>query len=165
MWQEHLYLAALTGTVCCLIFIVYFVIKNRTINSTSLSLFVWLVFSLLMLFIEPFIYSSTKNISLDRLIWYGSFATLDVLAILVINFLHKKNRIELSVQSLLLNLSFFIALLLQVSRYFDKQVFETNVLTEVYKEGITMLNILTWAFVICVVVISKAKKNKRLKNV
>ena len=164
MWHEKLFLAALIGTICCLIFVVFFVIKNKT-SSTSISFVMWVVFSFIMLFLEPFIFSPTKNISLDRLIWFGTYAAVDVFAIYFINKIHKICKIDLSRESLLICSSYFVLLLLQVGRYIDKQIFDGDLIGSIYKNGVPTINILTWAFIISVVVINQAKKNKEFKNV
>jgi uncharacterized membrane protein (DUF485 family) len=164
MWQEHLYLVTFVGTLCCLIFIVALFIKKNALDSIRISLVVWLGFNLVMLFIEPLIYAPTGQIGLDRFIWYGGFAALDALAIFCINCLHKRQKIKLNEVSLLISLAFFVIMLLQVARYFDRQVLGTDVLGDVYSKGIPFIMVLTWAYVIAVVTLDiNAKKQGMLK--
>jgi hypothetical protein len=113
-----------------------------------------------MLVIEPIIYAPTGQVGLDRFIWYGGFAAIDALAIVCTNCLHNRHEIKLSEASLLISLSFFVLMLLQVLRYFDRQVLGTDALGGFYRDNIPIIMALTWAYIISVVTLDVIAKNK-----
>jgi hypothetical protein len=165
MWQLNLFLITVGGAISCVACLYFYLRARRNISSFSLSLFLFVVFSLIMVLVDPIIYSATGDIHLDRFIWYATFALFDVLAILSINLAHKYYQINLHRDSLVIVIFFLLSMLLQVSRYIDRDIIETNVLGGFYASSLQFLNASVWLYLIFVTVfhVLRAKQIKELK--
>lgn len=152
MWEESRYIISLfiwLGYILC--FCVW-ITKNRSVNSLLLSYFVLVTFKGVMWAMEPLIYSPTGDRGIDRFIWYFGFAFIEFVAVYIIYYLHKKVSIKLNRDSIVIVFSFILLMFMQFIRYLDRQVLGSEILREVYKYGIPIINILVLVYILFAVV-------------
>lgn len=165
MWYLDLFLITVVGILLCTSCLYFYLKEKENVSSFMVSLFLFVVFGLLMVVIDPIIYSVTGDVSLDRFVWYGTFAFIDVLAVLSINAAHKFYQISLHRDSLVIVIFFVLSMLAQVFRYVDREIINTNVLGGVYSNSIQFLNAAIWLYLIVVTVfhVLHVRKDKELK--
>jgi hypothetical protein len=161
IWSLALYqngLMIFIGYVFCFVFWLF---KNRTVNSFFICFIVWIIANFLMNIIEPALYQATGNVNLDRFIWYFSFALIDFIAIYTIFRWHKFERLNYNRDSIVVCLLLAILMFLQMVRYIERQVFGSDLLKDVYRDGIPLLN----TFALVYLMFSSTLQGRKLKNV
>ncbi|NQY64098.1 MAG: hypothetical protein HRT38_10270 [Alteromonadaceae bacterium] len=158
MWQQHLenidsYIW-MGYAVCLMIWL----IKDRVVNSFLVSISVVVIVNGIMFLGAPYLFNISDSIELSRFIWYFTFALIDILAVILLLKIHKFFHIKLDKNGLGIAAIFILLMILQFVRYVDRQILGTDLLGDVYKFGIPLINIFTLLFLTCTVSTYKASK-------
>lgn len=110
--------------------------------SARVALVVWLIGNLTMDLIRP----SIMDLSIaygesGRAIWYATWSCIEILCIWCIFKLHRLYELEIGKIARFIMFSLLVLCALQVSRYADRVVFDTNFLGDLYKFGVITINI------------------------
>ncbi|AQS40222.1 hypothetical protein Sps_05153 [Shewanella psychrophila] len=161
IWNTDLYqngLMILIGYMFCLVFWLF---KNRTVNSFFICFVVWVIASVIMDGIEPVLFKTTGNVPLDRFLWYFGFALIDFLAIYTIFRWHQVEGLNYNRDCIVMCLLLAVLMSLQMLRYIERQVFGSDLLKEIYRDGIPLLN----SFALVYLMFASTLQGRKLKNV
>ncbi|WP_462171109.1 hypothetical protein [Pseudoalteromonas xiamenensis] len=113
-------------------------------RSYFIAALVWLISQLLNLKLEPVLFRLSKEI--DFLFWFGSWAVIDALCISLIYLIHL--RLKAKIEPVAMNVIYTYASLatLQLVYYVDAVLLGTRYLSEIYKVGVNVGNILIVTF-------------------
>jgi hypothetical protein len=148
MWGEVQNLLMSINSTTWVIYLVVTVIAFAAINNVSyrITIGVWLVSDLVKVAITPAMYSlSEVSKELTRLVWYPSFMLLSLISIYFLYFLHQKFNVEPEYESKQIFICVFILLSINCLRFFDRLIFNLDLIADIYKFGIPALKI--WAAV------------------
>lgn len=110
--------------------------------SSCIALAVWLIGSLAMDLLQPIVMQlSSSNGDTGKAIWYVTWSGIDILCLWCIYKLHTMYQLDVGKIARFIMLCLLALCALQISRYADRLVFETNLLTDVYRFGIIAINI------------------------
>ncbi len=161
MWNEYIYLYSLICSCVGLLCLFIWVNKNSKVNSSAIGFIVWVCASIFTVGVEPLLFKLTGDISLDRYVWFCSFAAINLLSVFIITKLHRIEGIKLNRDSAVICLALIVLAAIQVARLVDKEIIETFLMNEFYKTSISTLNILTWSYI---VVMTYARKSIERNN-
>jgi hypothetical protein len=110
--------------------------------SSRIALSIWVVGNLVMDQLQPFIMDlSTSNKTVGPSLWYVTWASIEVLCIWCIHKTHAVYELPASKFARYIMVCFLSLCALQLMRYADRVVFETNLLAAVYKYVVVSINI------------------------
>lgn len=116
---------------------------RRIDYSIRVTIFIWVAFDLVTLVVTPLIYELTAvDKELTRKVWYVAFSFLALSQMFAISFVHLYLNIRKSDVAKLIMFSLLCFIFINVIRYFDRVVIETNVFAEVYRYGTMSLKLL-----------------------
>ncbi len=116
--------------------------KESVILSSFICLFLNMVTFPSFSFMNEAILSLEMPIETKRVLHYLCHTFSMLFYLLLMSYFHILYRIRFSQYSLLCSVLAFVVSVLQVSRYFDRMVFETNQLGFIYKVGIVAVGIM-----------------------
>jgi hypothetical protein len=126
--------------ICFLLFVLSVVYKLDL--SSRVALAVWVVGNLFMDQAHSFVMDiSTSNKTFGASIWYVTWSTVDVLCLWFIYKIHSAYHLPASKLTRYIMFCFLSLCALQLMRYADRVVFETDLLLAVYKYVIVSINI------------------------
>ena len=125
----------------CLVFAL--AIKHRTPSSTLLTLTATVLFCGLMNSYTPTLYllDAPLLFSYKLFAWYIGFALLNGLAILTIWYLHRCFKLRYGMIARMALLQYFVLAQLQLLRYGERLLWQTDYLKPIYQAGIASINI------------------------
>lgn len=128
---------------------------------------VWVLSQFINLRIEPFLNEFVSSSDDNLIYWYATWATLDVLCIFVIFFVHWRHKISIGFTSLSIIVAYSLLALLQTIRHFELDLFGTHHLTQLYTVGINTGNIAITVIITMplLIFIWKNKLSQRNQNV
>lgn len=110
--------------------------------SSRVALTVWVVGNLFMDLIQPFVMAvSTNNTLIGSSFWYVTWAAIEILCIWCIYKVHTVHEIPASKLTSYIMVCLLALCSLQLIRYADRLVFETDMLAALYKYVIVAINI------------------------
>lgn len=110
--------------------------------SSRIALAIWLIGNLAMDLIQPTVMVlSTTNGQAGKAIWYLTWSSIEILCLWCIYKLHTMYQVDVGKIARFIMLCLLALCCLQVSRYADRFIFQTNFLAEVYRFGIIAINI------------------------
>jgi hypothetical protein len=110
--------------------------------SSRIALTVWVVGNLFMDLIQPFVVAvSTDNLILGSSFWYLTWGTIDILCVWCIYKVHAVHEIPASKLTRYIMVCFLALCSMQLLRFADRIVFETDLLSAMYKYAIVAINI------------------------
>jgi len=114
---------------------------TSTDNSSRLSLAVWVVGGFMMDRLEPILSQTVSNFGMDyRGLWYRSWASMDLLCLYAIWFIHRSFHLNLQPLAKFIVLCFLMLGTLQFLRYLDRDL-GFDLLAEVYRVGILAISL------------------------
>jgi hypothetical protein len=127
-------------------FLLLIVLKLRGYNSIGISLSAWVFGNLMMEFIaDGYLALSLVN-DASRLwvrhAWYVTWIVSYCIMLRFIGDMHRARQVEPGIQCKLIAAVILILAILQLVRYIDRLIFETDVLGAVYKWSVLSLNML-----------------------
>ena len=162
MTNEYVYIYSLICSCIGLLCLFIWVKKSTNVNSSTISFITWLLASVFVAGAEPVLFMLTGDISLDRYVWYCSFAAINLLSVFIITKLHRIEGIKLNRDSAVICLALIVLAAIQVARLVDKEIIETFLMNEFYKTSISTLNILTWSYIVVMTYTRKSiERNNR----
>lgn len=133
--------------ICVLLLVVSVVYKLDV--SSRITLTVWVVGNLLMDQLQPYIMElATGNKLAGVSFWYVIWAAIEILCLWCIYKIHAVHNLEASKLTRYIMVCLLSLCALQFMRYADRMVFDTNLLSEVYKYVIVSINISVVPFAI-----------------
>ncbi|MDK1288511.1 hypothetical protein [Pseudoalteromonas umbrosa] len=99
---------------------------------------VWCSVQLLNLKIEGFLWETSKN---NLIYWFGTWATIDALSIILVLASHKTLKIKLGFEAFSISICIAILALLQIGTYIDGAVLKTYLMKEAYTIGVNTGNL------------------------
>lgn len=125
---------------------------------------VLIVSNLIMQIVEPGLMAlSSYDKNLVRQLWYPTWTGFALLSIYSIYLLHKKSHCTVGFVSVSVVYAFSALGLLQVLRYFDYLVLQTDMLRLLYRYGVNAINI-GCVFILLIPVLIKLLDKARLKK-
>lgn len=118
--------------------------------STSNSLVIWAIFGMSMELLAPLIKQLNSELSIH--IWYGAWIFLYGFSLVSIVFIHDRNKKDLSRVSIILCCYALAMMFLQIFRYAERFILETNSFQWLYQYGVPAINyavlavVVTWFF-------------------
>lgn len=120
---------------------------RRLDYSIRVTIFVWVAFDLITLVATPLIYELTAvDKELTRKVWYIAFSFLALSQMFVLSFIHLHLNIRKSDVAKLIMFSLLCFIFINIVRYFDRVVIESNALGELYRYGTMSLKLLVLMF-------------------
>lgn len=143
---EHIVLAYV---LCWLLYLFAY----KRVDSNSISLTYLVLFSLLMSYITPYLYSyAVSNAGiLSKALFHLAFCAIQVLAMCVIRFNHSYFRLKMSRESLAVIYLYAAQVFIHLVRLFEKMAFGTSELAFFYTHAINIVNVLL--LIVCVLCI------------
>ena len=128
-----------------------YLLTYRRLDSLILSISISIFASLLMFYLTPYFLSIAKGDGLERkAVWYFGFSAVNLLAIVGISKIHELLKLKVEKLSLVIGGCFFISTVIQVSRFLELLITETDHLSWIYTNGIQFVNLmLLITFVLC----------------
>lgn len=118
------------------------ILKNKEFCSLSLTTLIVLVANLTMLQIrEPLLMFATGSGHVTWQIWFGAWASANLLVISCIYFAHRRLNMDTSKVSSIVGLHYVALCALQCLGYVDEIYFDSNVLDLIYRFGVPTINI------------------------
>lgn len=119
------------------------VMVERKVSSIVISLLVLALASGIMSALTPLLYDiSSRAGVVNKLAWYGGFALIDCIALYLLFKLHKLLKQNVSKVAHLVGGAFLLFTLLQSVRFFDRFIFDTDIFSVIYRNGIPALNLM-----------------------
>lgn len=110
--------------------------------SARIAIAIWLIGNLFMDLITPGILSLSSNKGSDGLaIWYGTWSAIGIICVWCIYRIHSLYRLRTGNVARYIMACFLLLCFLQIGRYTDRVIFETNMLADIYKFGVIAINI------------------------
>lgn len=110
-------------------------------RSEQTAITVWLSMNTLMLMLTPVLYKICSiYVELSYLIWYATWAALDVVAILAVYVLHRQFQLTTSKLAAYIALSFVALTFIQAAGFVDRVILNTQKLDDVYRFLILSIN-------------------------
>jgi hypothetical protein len=126
--------------ICLLLLVVSFIYKLEI--SSRIALTVWVLGNLLMDQLQPFVMDlAISNRALGASLWYVTWAFIEVICIWFIYKIHSAYQLPASKLTRYIMFCFLSLCALQLMRYADRVVFETDLLLAIYKYVIVSINI------------------------
>ncbi len=111
--------------------------------SGRITIFTWVVFDLITLAVTPLIYGlSDVDKNLTRYVWYTSFAFVALSQMILMNWFHIRFRVVKSDISRSIMFLLMCAVFINIIRFMDRLVFETDLLGEAYRYGTMSLKLI-----------------------
>ncbi|MCG9964594.1 hypothetical protein [Shewanella cutis] len=139
-WQELAYKiddaeTLISFTLLCISFFLY------RVTSTNISLAIWVLANFVMERLAEVMLDVAKtDTELIRQLWYLSFVIIDTICVWSIYLSHRKLRISFDKFSVFICFSFTTMAVIQLVRYTDRIIFETEYFAVIYKYGILSLS-------------------------
>ncbi|KZN46016.1 hypothetical protein [Pseudoalteromonas luteoviolacea] len=133
----------------------------RRLDSNSIALTCLVLFSLLMNYLTPYVYSFAVNNEgvLPKAIFHLSFCAIQLVAMYVIRVTHSYFKLRMSKESLAIVYLYALQVVVHLVRLTEKAVFGTAYLSSFYMHAIPIVNILLSFVCVLCIVRSKAYKN------
>lgn len=110
--------------------------------SSRVALTIWVVGNLFMDQIQPFVMAvSTNNVTLGSSFWYVTWAAIEILCLWCIYKIHAVHEIPASNLARYIMICLLALCSLQLIRYADRLVFETDLFSAIYKYAVVSINI------------------------
>lgn len=114
--------------------------------SSRVTILLWAGFDLISLAATPILYELTNvDQLLTRQVWYVAFAFIALSQMVVMGYVHIKFNLYKSDLAKFVMFSLVCAIFLNIIRYFDRLVLETDLLGEVYRYGLMSLKLFVMA--------------------
>lgn len=140
-WQDFAYTVDDIETFISflLLFVSFFIFR---VNSTTVTLLVWVVGNFIMERIAPVMMSLSDNYpEIIRQLWYVTWVAFYVAMLVAILFLHKKLKIPSDKYCKSVSFVIMVLIVLQVFRYCDRFILNIGLTKEIYKWGVLTLNL------------------------
>lgn len=140
-WQDFAYTVDDIETFISflLLFVSFFIFR---VNSTTVTLLVWVVGNFIMERIAPVMMSLSDNYpEIIRQLWYVTWVAFYVVMLVAILFLHKKLKISSDKYCKSVSFVIMVLIVLQVFRYCDRFILNIGLTKEIYKWGVLTLNL------------------------
>ena len=112
--------------------------------STRIGLVTWAALDVVVLVTTPIVYNLHEvNAHLARVVWYPYFAFLSLTGLIFLHWLHSYYRIKKSELVKFIMLALLITIFVNIFRFFDRVIFETNALKPVYTYGIMSVKVMS----------------------
>ncbi|KZN62624.1 hypothetical protein N473_18515 [Pseudoalteromonas luteoviolacea CPMOR-1] len=152
--EQHLLSLINHSMIAYIVLWAAYIIKFKRIDSYSITLTVFVLFSSLMTVLTPYIFSYSKGGEgiFYKAIWHGFFVAAHIIEIISITKLHESFRLKISALSLV-----FVALLgvqasLHLVRLVEKSLFDSTYTAFIYTEGIKFVNLVfVFVCVLCII--------------
>jgi hypothetical protein len=138
------------GDVFALVIFTLILIKEAKLSSTFIALAVVVLIDGIMLNYIEMLKGIKGPEYLDFVIfaWNIGFAAIDCLVIVCIHKLHRVSKTPYCLVTKVIILEYFTYGVMQVVRYIERSVFDTNYLKGMYQSGILAINLATTAMVV-----------------
>lgn len=110
--------------------------------SSRVTIFLWAGFDLISLVVTPLIYELTAiDQMLTRQVWYVAFAFISLTQMVLMGYIHIRLNLYKSDLAKFVMFALVCTIFINVIRYFDRLVLETNLFGEIYKYGLMSLKL------------------------
>ncbi|MEE2023298.1 MULTISPECIES: hypothetical protein [Alkalimonas] len=109
-------------------------------KSSRFTLLIWVIAVLVMDKLAPMILQMSDQY-LARNLWYLTWIVIDTIALAVIVITHSSNKWVVEPLTKYIALCMVASASLQAARYFDRIIFQTDLLASIYKYGVPAINI------------------------
>ncbi|KZX00097.1 hypothetical protein JL49_13470 [Pseudoalteromonas luteoviolacea] len=135
----------------------------RRIDSYSVVLTVFVLFSSLMTVATPYLYVYAKSSDgiMHKAVWHLFFIVIFIAEIKIISVMHKSFRIKIKKLPLIFAIGLAAQAGLHIIRLLEKSLFETNYTAGFYTEGINIVNLM-FVFLSILCIILAANRNYQL---
>ena len=112
-----------------------------------------------------YIYTSYADYSIIYFLWYAGFAATDILFVYFLVRISRTLKVPLDWVSSFVMYVYLILGIVQVARYFDRFIFETNYLVTMYTDGIPIVNMVLSTVVFGFVIFEVIRNAIRILNI
>jgi hypothetical protein len=110
--------------------------------STRLTVFIWVAFDLVTLLVTPIIFNlSETSVNLTRQVWYVSFAFIALTQMILMSYIHVRLNLVKSGLAKFVMFALMCSIFINIVRYFDRIVLETDVFADLYRYGILSMKL------------------------
>lgn len=134
--------------LCCFLLLIVSIVYKLDISS-RVALTIWVAGNLIMDKAQPFVMNlATLYGDTGASLWYVAWSAVDVFCVWCIYKIHAVHDVQVSKLTRYIMVCLLSLCALQFLRYADRAVFETNLLSEIYKYIIVSINISVVPFAI-----------------
>ena len=112
-----------------------------------------------------YIYTSYSDYGVIQFLWYAGFAATDILFVYFLVQISRTLKVPLDWVSSFVMYVYLILGIVQVARYFDRFIFETNYLVTMYTDGIPIVNMVLSTVVFGFVIFEVIRNAIRILNI
>ncbi|TMN38829.1 hypothetical protein CWC03_10805 [Pseudoalteromonas sp. S2755] len=130
-----------------------YVVLYRRIDSISLTLTFALFASLVMHTLTPYLYSIASNggNTIGIALWYLTFCFINIILIFSVRKAHGIFKLKMDKLAVAIPACFLVATFIQLGRLFDRLLFNTGFIADLYVYGIQIVNLLLIVvFALCI---------------
>lgn len=109
-------------------------------KSSKFTLLIWVISGLVMDKLAPMIMQLSDQ-NLVRNLWYLAWVFINMISLATIVIIHTSNKWVVEPLARYIALCIFTIVVLQAARYFDRVIFQTDLLGGIYKYGVPAINI------------------------
>ncbi|MBQ4836072.1 hypothetical protein [Pseudoalteromonas luteoviolacea] len=161
--EQHLLSLIEHSMIAYIVLWAVYIIKFKRIDSYSITLTVFVLFSSLMTVLTPYIYSYAKEGHgvFYQAVWHGFFIAAHIIEIKAITIFHDSFSLKIKRLTVFIVSLLGVQAFLHLARLFEKSMFESSYTAFIYTEGIKFVNLL-FVFVCVLCIILGVKRNYQL---